>query len=300
MKRAVASRYRSVATQEPLTLQVSATSSDEIVEGALVSPSGEVYTIHAGIPDFTDPKKLLPSDEEFLRKYEAGARQYDVGLEWLFRSFYLNQHSVRASMVARLNLHPGARVLEVGCGTGKDTVQIAAALSGAGEIFAQDISPAMIEIAKTATAGAGVSIEFFVGNAAYLPFADQQFDGVFHFGGLNEFGDIPRALAEMTRVAKLGGKVVVGDEGVAPWLREKPFGQILINANPLYRHTPPLAALPETAHDVRLSWILGNAFYVIDYRVGDGPPPVDLDLPIPGKGDTLRSRFSRKRDGDAQ
>ena len=157
--------------------------SDEIVEGALVSPSGHVYAIRAGIPDFTYPAKLLPSDEEFLRKYESGARQYDPGLEWLFRSFYLDQQSVRISMVARLDLHPGAGVLEVGCGTGKDTVQIAAALSGTGEIFAQDISPAMIEIAKTATAGASVPIEFFVGNAAYLPFADQEFDAVFHFGG---------------------------------------------------------------------------------------------------------------------
>src|SRR5947209_14411236 len=136
VKRAAASRYRSVTTKEPLKLEVSGTSSDEIVEGALVSPSGHVYAIRAGIPDFTYPAKLLPSDEEFLRKYESGARQYDPGLEWLFRSFYLDQQSVRISMVARLDLHPGAGVLEVGCGTGKDTVQIAAALSGNGEIFA--------------------------------------------------------------------------------------------------------------------------------------------------------------------
>src|SRR5262249_9186015 len=158
---------------------------------------------------------------------------------------------VRESMADRLELEHGDRVLEVGCGTGKDTVQIAAALGNGGEIFAQDISPAMIEIAKAATACAAPPIEFFLGDAAYLPFDNRQFDAVFHFGGLNEFGDVPLALAEMTRVTKNGGKVVVGDEGVAPWLRDKLFGRMLINANPLYRHTPPLAALPENARDVR-------------------------------------------------
>jgi len=294
VKRTAAAFYRCAATTQPLTLEVSSAAGDEVIEGALVSPSGAVYSIRGGVPDFTYPEKLQPSDEEFLRKYEGGAQQYDVGLQWLFKSFFLNQESVRAAMVARLELQPGARVLEVGCGTGKDTLHIATALGSSGEIFAQDISPAMLEIAKTATAEAAVPIEFFVGNAAYLPFADGQFDAAFHFGGINEFGDIARALAEMTRVTRIGGKVVVGDESVAPWLRDRPFGQILINANPLYHHTPPLALLPETAREVHLNWILANAFYLLDYRVGEGPPAVDLDLPIPGKGDTLRSRFDRK------
>jgi len=297
VKRTAAPFYRCAATTQPLTLEVFSAAGDEIIEGALVSPSGAVYSIRGGVPDFTYPEELQPSDEEFLRKYEGGAQQYDVGLQWLFRSFFLNQESVRAAMVARLELQPGARVLEVGCGTGKDTLHIARALAGSGELFAQDISPAMLAIAKTETAEAAVPIEFSVGNAAYLPFADGQFDAVFHFGGINEFGDITRALAEMTRVTRIRGKVVVGDEGIAPWMRDRPFGQILINANPLYRHTPPLAMLPEAARDVHLNWIIANAFYLIDYRVGEGPPAVNLDLPIPGKGDTLRSRFDRKTIG---
>jgi SAM-dependent methyltransferase len=128
-------------------------------------------------------------------------------------------------------------------------------------------------------------------NASYLPFADDSFDAAFHFGGINTFGELRRALSEMTRVVRVGGKVVVGDEGVAPWLRRRLFGRILVKANPLYAHRPPLDAIPDNAADVRLQWILGNAFYVIDYRVAAGPPFVDLDLPIPGKGDSLRSRY---------
>ena len=99
----------------------------------------------------------------------------------------------------------------------------------------------------------------------------------------------------MTRVVRVGGKVVVGDEGVAPWLKRRRYGRVLIAANPLYGHTPPLEALPENTTEPRLQWILGNAFYVIDFRVAGGPPFVDVDLPIPGRGDTLRSRYDASR-----
>jgi hypothetical protein len=66
-----------------------------------------------------------------------------------------------------------------------------------------------------------------------------------------------------------------------------------MNANPLYEYEPPLDLLPERARNVSIRWILGNAFYVIRYEVGSGPPPLDLDLPIPGKGDSLRSRYEK-------
>jgi hypothetical protein len=50
--------------------------------------------------------------------------------------------------------------------------------------------------------------------------------------------------------------------------------------------------LPETAREVCVRWLLGNAFYVIAYLVGEGHPKIDLDLPIPGKrGGTHRTRY---------
>jgi ubiquinone/menaquinone biosynthesis C-methylase UbiE len=295
MKRDTAERYRCVVGGDRLALTVSEMAGDRVVSGTMSGSAGRIYPIESGVPNFVYPDTLRPSDQEFLEKYETGADRYEIGLDWLFSSLYLDQQSVRASMVERLDLRRGARVLEIGCGTGKDTLQILKALDGTGEIFAQDLSPAMIRVARRQLAGSRTQVEFFLGNAAYLPFEDGCFDAAFHFGGLNEFGDIPRAFAEITRVTKTGGKIVVGDEGVAPWLREKLFGQVLINANPLYRHVPPLSALPETAVDVSLSWIMANAFYIVEYRVGETPPRVDLDLPIPGKGDTLRSRFERRK-----
>jgi hypothetical protein len=105
------------------------------------------------------------------------------------------------------------------------------------------------------------------------------------------FTDQALAIAEMARVVRVGGKVVFGDEGVAPWLREKPHGQILMNSNRLYKYTPPMDKLPECASDACVRWFLGNAYYTIDFRVGDGPPRLDLDLPVLGRrGGTHRTR----------
>lgn len=263
----------------------------EIDSGSLSCTCGRSFSIEDGIASLVYPDELRPSDAEFQQKYDAGAETYDANLAWLFEAFSVDELGLRRWMVDLLDLQPGSRVLDVGCGTGKDSLLMLERIGPTGELFAQDLSIGMLRVARRKLAEAGGQVDLFQTNASYLPFADVQFDAAFHFGGINEFGELRGALAEMTRVVKPGGKVVVGDEGIAPWLRRRLIGRILIRANPLYAHRPPLERLPENAVDVHLHWIIGNAFYVIDYRVGDGPPPVDLDLPIPGKRDSLRSRY---------
>jgi ubiquinone/menaquinone biosynthesis C-methylase UbiE len=268
---------------------------DEIESGSLACTCGRTFAIDDGIPHLVHPPKLLSSDAEFQEKYDAGAEAYDSGLAWLFAAFRSDEAKLRKGMVDLLELRPGARVLETGCGTGKDSEYIRGQIRPGGTLYAQDLSLGMLKVARRKLAGGPRSVEYVLSNASYLPFADDTFDAAYHFGGINMFGELRRALSEMTRVVRVGGKIVVGDEGVAPWLRRRLFGRILVKANPLYAHRPPLDAIPENAEDVRLQWILGNAFYLIDYRVGSGPPFVDLDLPIPGKGDSLRSRYYSSR-----
>src|SRR5262249_29094618 len=155
-------------------------------------------------------------------------------------------------------------------------------LAGEGELYVQDLSPNMLQLgrqrmsASFAAKAETCRVEFFVGNAAHLPFADGYFDAAYHFGGLNMFTDKRQALAEMSRVVREGGKIVVGDESVAPWHRETPYGKILMNSNKMYAHPCPLDHLPESARDVCVRWLLGNSFYLIEYRVGSGAPRVDL------------------------
>ena len=126
-----------------------------------------------------------------------------------------------------------------------------------------------------------------------MPFPDNFFDAAHHFGGLNVFGDIKRALAELARVVKPGGKILVGDESIAPWLRNTDFGKIVMNANPMYSHQIDMELLPTNAANVKLEWIMKGSFYTIEFTVSESLEPVaNFDIPIPGKrGGTFNKRY---------
>jgi SAM-dependent methyltransferase len=233
----------------------------------------------------------MESDELFRIWYEGHASEYEDALRWIFGTFLADERTVRMKCIDLLEIRPGARVLEVGCGTGHDTSLICESVGTSGSVVATDISAPMLRQTASRSSAMSAPTELVLCNASYLPFPDRSFDATYHFGGVNQFGDRQRALAEMTRVTKVGGKVVVGDEGLAPWQRASITGRVLINANPMYDSEPPLEALPLEAGDVTLRWLLADAFFVIDYRVLEAPARVDYDLPIPGKRDTLRQRY---------
>src|SRR6266487_68890 len=107
-----------------------------------------------------------------------------------------------------------------------------------------------------------------------------------------------KTLAEITRIVKQGGRVVFGDEALPPWLDGTEFGEMIIANNPLFKHKVPLEYLPLNAREVTLRWVLGGCFYLIDFKVGDGPPPADIDLPHKGwRGGTMRTRYYGRLEG---
>jgi SAM-dependent methyltransferase len=236
--------------------------------------------------------------ERMTRDYAgAQAGEYDRRMDVLFKTFGADEQAVREQLAALLDVKPGARILETGCGTCRDSAHLA---SRAGSIIATDLSADMIRIGRDRlrAGGAADHVRLCVSDATALPFASAVFDAAYHFGGVNLFGDVARGLAEMARVVKPGGRVVVGDEGLAPWLAESEFGRILVNTNPLYRYQPPLALLPVSARNVACRWILNGAFYVIDFTVGEGEPFLDLDVEFPGwRGGSHRTRFYGRLDG---
>ncbi len=301
MNRAVTEAYRCPYTGEKLRLEVKDEGvQGEVMQGSMTSAAGLRFPVRDGIPHLIQADLETYSEEEKREKeyYEATSRSYDAAMDWLFKSFSENEDAVRGRMVDLLEIQPSHRVLETGAGTCRDTVYISQRLGPKGEMFVQDLSPSMLTIGRERIRrnglldGSNGRTEFFIGNAIRLPFHDGFFDAAFHFGGLNLFTDKKRALAEMARVVRVGGKVVIGDEGVAPWHRQSEYGAILINSNRLYGHTAPMDCVPESAREVCLRWVLGNAFYLIDFRVGEGTPKIDLDLPIQGqRGGTHRTRF---------
>lgn len=280
--------------------------SDEISSGKLFSQGGLTYEVRDGIPQFIAPGQLSLLEAETKQQYEEYYTEefYNNIMGWLFDSFYENEDEIRETMIDALDLKPEHRVLEVGCGTGCDSYRIARKLGKEGVLFLQDLSSAMVSITRKKLLAdyeklsLKCKLNFFVSSARQLPFPDRYFDSLFHFGGFNNFEDPRGTLEEFSRVVKLGGKVVIGDESVPPWLEGTTFGEIVSTNNPLFRYKAPLQHLPEGARDVHVRWLLGNCFYLIEYRVGEGPPPLNLDLPHKGRrGGTMRTRYYGQLEG---
>lgn len=170
----------------------------------------------------------------------------------------------RRKPVRRLNLKPGDRVLEVSVGTGTNLPLIAKRLGGSGTIVGLDISRGMLGYCERRTRGRG-AVQLVEGEAAHLPFADGVFDAVLHHGGIAEFGDRGAAIAEMYRVVRPGGRVVVCDVGVPEDGRVSLVNRLLLLTQPEYKQPPPMDLVPDAAQDVRLSWYFRGAWYMIEF-----------------------------------
>ncbi|MBI4275112.1 MAG: methyltransferase domain-containing protein [Rhizobiales bacterium] len=106
----------------------------------------------------------------------------------------------------------GDRVLDIGAGSGTDTL-IAARLVGAGgKVWAIDMTPAMVfKLRRNIAAAGATNIEVLEGNAELIPLPDASVDVVTSNGVLNLVPDKARAVAEIFRVLQAGGRVQIAD-----------------------------------------------------------------------------------------
>jgi ubiquinone/menaquinone biosynthesis C-methylase UbiE len=306
VKASSVAHYRCPADGTALRIADAATSTGESIEtGSLASAAGRRYPVVRGVPHLVYPDRLSPLEEQTQTEYDRVADGiYDTAVDWQFAAFLENEDAIREGMVDELGTQPADRLLEVGCGTGRDSYRLAQRLGDGGALFMQDLSANMVLACQRSMSARDekmafrCALEYSVSNASHLPFADGFFDRVFHFGGLNQFADVPQAMLELTRVTRNGGRVVVGDEGVAPWLRGSEFDAIVTTNNPLFKASVPLTAVPHCAREVSVRWIIANCFYLISFTKGDGPPPLDLDLPHHGwRGGSMRTRYYGQLEG---
>ncbi len=107
----------------------------------------------------------------------------------------------------------GERALDVATGTGDLALELAARVRPGGEVVGIDFSERMLALARSKAASAAevfdVAVRFERANALALPFAADEFAAATVGFGARNFADLERGLAEMVRVVRPGGRVVV-------------------------------------------------------------------------------------------
>ncbi len=111
-----------------------------------------------------------------------------------------------ADLARRLSTAPGARVLELACGTGIATRRLREALGTSAELVATDLNIAMLDVARAKLRGADV--HWRVADAQALPFKDGAFDAVACQFGFMFLPDKPAGLREARRVLRRGGTLL--------------------------------------------------------------------------------------------
>ena len=138
---------------------------------------------------------------EVATMFDGVARRYDITNSVLSLG---QDRRWRRRTRESLQLQPGERVLDLAAGTGVSTVDLA--VSGALPI-ACDFSLGMLRAGRAREDRQAVP--FVAGDALHLPFADGVFDAVTISFGLRNVADVTRALSELARVTRPGGRLVV-------------------------------------------------------------------------------------------
>jgi SAM-dependent methyltransferase len=130
-----------------------------------------------------------------------GTREFFDQVE---RERYGREHFL--PQVAGFNRWPGKKVLEVGCGMGTDLLQFA---RGGAEANAIDLTQKGVELTRSRLEMYGFHGDVKVGDAEDLPFPSDTFDLVYSWGVIHLTDDPAKAAAEIVRVCKPGGSILV-------------------------------------------------------------------------------------------
>jgi ubiquinone/menaquinone biosynthesis C-methylase UbiE len=170
------------------------------------------------------------------------------------------------------NAQAGERVLDVGCGTGGTTAELARAVGAKGHVLGVDISEPLVNAARAQGLG---NATFEVGDATTYPFEAKAFDLVFSRFGVMFFGDPVAAFTNIRRAMKPGGRLVFICWRTPP---ENPWAAVPMRAAmpflpPIERPGPEEPGQYSFGDRARVERILGQAGFT-----GLSIEPVDLML----------------------
>jgi len=144
---------------------------------------------------------LQKQPEDVQRMFDGVARRYDLTNDVLSLG---QTHRWRRVVVDAVGAVPGQRVLDLAAGTGTSSEPYA---DGGIDVVACDFSEGMLQVGRRRRP----DIDFVQGDAMNLPFEDESFDAATISFGLRNVQDPDKALREMLRVVKPGGRLVVAE-----------------------------------------------------------------------------------------
>jgi demethylmenaquinone methyltransferase / 2-methoxy-6-polyprenyl-1,4-benzoquinol methylase len=148
------------------------------------------------------PRSGTLSEPQVRAMFDRIAGFYDLMNSVMTAGLHHRWRSRAADLAA---VGPGDSALDVACGTGDLAIELARRVEPGGAVIGSDFSEEMLARARTKAS----AIEWEWGNALELPYAADRFDAATVGFGARNFSDLDRGLAEMTRVVKSGGRVVV-------------------------------------------------------------------------------------------
>lgn len=138
--------------------------------------------------------------------YDRLARAYDA-VDWFTGN---TTHRLRKQALRYLP-PPGSRLLEIGFGSGRLHLELAERY----EMSGLDRAPGMVRLTKRRLTACSRESNLCIGSAYALPWSDGHFDAVLSTFAFSAFPDAGRAMDEMVRVTRPGGKVIIVDAGEA-------------------------------------------------------------------------------------
>jgi demethylmenaquinone methyltransferase / 2-methoxy-6-polyprenyl-1,4-benzoquinol methylase len=148
-----------------------------------------------------------PASEARVRAmFDRVARRYDLMNSVMSAGLH---HRWRREAAQLSRLKTGQRALDVCCGTGELALELKRRVGDAGEVIGADFSEPMLELAREKSRRSTLAVEFVQANALELPFPDGAFDAATVGFGVRNLVDLRVGIAELARVVKPGGRVVI-------------------------------------------------------------------------------------------
>ncbi len=153
------------------------------------------------VPYEEKQKRVAGVFDSVAAKYDLMNDLMSMGVHRLWKKFTIELSGVRK----------GHRVLDIAGGTGDLTLQFSRLVGEEGEVILADINASMLKVGRDRLLdrGYGGNIKFVQANAESLPFPDNHFDVITIAFGLRNVTDKDKALKDMARILKPGGRLLV-------------------------------------------------------------------------------------------